>query len=260
MQFSVNKSLSWSTNTCYLRIYNLGPDNRNRLREFGDQLRLFAGYRDQEGAQLLFIGNVNELNHTFSQPEIITSIGCGDGERNLNNILIPVSFGEKTPIRTVIQYVAERLDFPISYFAPSENLLYENGYVDTDLAKNILDKACQALNLVWSVQNENLVILPTNGATTRPPVEINAETGMLGIPERYVDKKQFLYRALPPNAPPKPGWKVKTLLNPDLLPGDRIRLRSRQVDIDGEFRILTIKHEGDNWGPQFESTLEVYPL
>lgn len=260
MTFSITKSLSNTANSGSLRIFNLSSDNRNRLREFGDQVRFFAGYREQEGAQLIFIGNVTQLNHAFAQPEIITQIDCLDGDRNLNNILVPVSFGEGTARRTVIQYVADRLGFPITYFAPSENLLYDNGFNDVCLAKDILTSACDSLNLTWSVQNGNLVILPTNGATPRPPVEINADTGMVGIPERYVDKRYFLYRALPPNAPPKPGWKVKTLLNPDLLPGDRIRLRSTQADVEGEFRILTIKHEGDNWGPQFESNLEVYPV
>lgn len=260
MQFSIKKTLSTSTNTCTLKIYNLGADNRNRLKEFGDQLRLFAGYRQQEGAQLIFIGNVNQLNHSFLQPEIVSTLTCGDGERNLNNIMIPVSFDALTPVRTVIEYVAEKLGFPIAVFEQTSDEVYENGYYDIALAKDVLTNACQRMNLYWSVQNENLYILSNNGATLKPPAEINAETGMIGIPERYVDKRYYLYRALPPNAPPKPGWRFRTLLRPDILPGDKIRLRSVKADVDGEFRVLTISHDGDNYGLPFESSFEVYPL
>lgn len=257
--FSIVKTFSWSTNTANVRIFNLSADKRNRLRDFGDQLRLFAGYKYQDNTQLIFTGNVTQLNHSFDQPEIITSLNCGDGERSLNNTLIGVSFGAKTPVRTVIQFIADKLQFPIVDFAQTENLVYEQGFNDADLAKNVLDRACKKMNLQWSVQNENLVIIRDNGATTKPPVDINLDTGMVGVPERYVDKRFFLYRAVAPNEPPKPGWKVRLLLRPDLLPGDRIRLRSRQLGFDGEFVIITVRHEGDNYGPLFETTLEVIP-
>lgn len=259
VSFSIVKTFSWSTNTAAVRIYNLSPSKRNKLKDFGDQLRLFAGYRSSGNAQLIFTGNVTQLNHSFDQPEVMTILNCGDGERSLNNTLVAVSFGEKTPARTVIQYIADKLNFPIVDFAGTENLLYDNGFNDADLAKNVLDKACKKLDLQWSVQNENLIIIKNNGSTDKPPVDINAETGMIGVPERYVDKSYFLYRAITPNQAPKPGWRVRMLLRPDLIPGDRVRIRSKQLDFEGEFLILTVRHEGDNYGQQFETTIEAIP-
>lgn len=257
--FNVTKTFSLSTNTASVRIYNLGPTNRNRLTGFGDQLRLFAGYRDQTGPELLFIGYVNKLNHTFAYPEIISTLECGDGERTLNNTTISISFGPKTPVRTVIEEIAARLDFTIAYLAPFEDPGYENGTYETALAKNLLDAACKKVNLRASVQNDNLIIIPDNGSTPKPAVEINAQTGMIGVPERYVDKRQYLYRAIDPNNPPKPGWLIRVLLRPDILPGDRIRVRSVKVDIDNELIVYSIRHQGDNYGPDFESIIEAFP-
>lgn len=257
--FTVNKSQAWSTNTAQVRIYNLGADNRNRLKDFGDNLRLYAGYRGEDGAQLLFTGNITQFNHTFAQPDIITVLECGDGDNILNNSTISVSFTSKTQVREVIETIASKMGLNIVDFADTQNRSYENGFNDCGLGKDILDVACKKANLRWSVQNENLIIIPDNGSTSRPPVEINENTGMIGIPERYVDKKQFLYKALPPNNAPKPGWKVRVLLRPDLLPGDRIRLSSSRANVSGVFTILTIRHEGDNYGPIFESILEVFP-
>lgn len=262
INFSIYKSQSWSTNTANIKVWNLSNSNRNQLNQFGDELRLFAGYRNtsiqQTGPQLLFMGNTSLVSHTFTQPEIITNFDCGDGEKSLNLILASWSFAPGTPVRTVIQSYADLLGLDIQEFSATDNLVYENGHSYSSLARNGLDCACKAVGLIASVQNNNLVILKEGIGSEKPPYEINQETGMLGIPERFTDRKQFLYKALPKNGgAPKPGWKVKTLLRPDILPGDRIRLRSNRVDIDGIFYVVSIRHEGDNYGNDFQSLLEV---
>lgn len=256
--FSVFKSESWSTNTANIRIYNISESKRNLLNSYGDQVTLNAGYRQETGAQVLFRGNTSLVSHIFAEPEIITVLDCGDGEKSLNLILAKASFGENTPVRQVIEYYAGVLGLNIAEFSVTDNLVYALGHQFSGIAKDGLDKACKAIGLVWSVQNNNLVILLQGVGSSKPPVEINPNTGMIGVPQRYTDRRQFLYRALPKNGgAPKPGWKVRTLLRPDILPGDRIRLRSNRVDIDGIFYVISIRHEGDNFGPQFESLLEV---
>lgn len=262
MSFSVFKSESWATNTANIRVWNLGADNRNQLNSFGDQVRIFAGYNNSSnqnaGPQLLFTGNTSLVSHVFAEPEIVSVFDCGDGEKSLNLILVSWSFAPGTPVRTVIESYAARLGLIIAEFSVTDNLIYNNGHKYSGIAKTGLDIACKAVGLVASVQNNNLVILSQGVGSSKPPIEVNAETGMIGIPERYTDRRQYLYRALPQNGgAPKPGWKVSTFLRPDILPGDRIRLISNRVNINGIFYVISIRHEGDNFGPQFESTLEV---
>lgn len=257
ISFSIFKSISWSTNTSNIRIFNLSPQNRNQLAMYGDLIRLSAGYLGNGGPQVIFIGNSTQVSHAFALPDIISTIEAGDGQKQLNEITVNISFAENTPAREIIQFVADKMGLTIVDFAESNNLVYPLGYNDADLAKNILDKVCKKLNLTWTVQNGNLVILVSGKGNQKPIVDVNATNGMIGIPERYSDKRQYLYSALPPNAAPKDGWRVKMLLRPDLLPGDRIRLRSTVLGIDSVFYILTVRHEGDNFGPQFETTLEV---
>lgn len=259
--FSVYKSESWSTNTANIKIWNLSNDKRNILNNYGNEIKLFAGYRQQSGPQLVFTGNSSLTSHVFAEPEIITSFECGDGEKSLNLILATASFGENTPVRTVIEFYANILGLNIAEFSATDNLIYNQGHKFSGIAKDGLDKACKAIGLVWSVQNNNLIIIRQGIGTSKPPVEINPDNGMIGIPERYTDRAQYLYRALPKNGgSPKPGWKIRCLLRPDILPGDRVRIRSNRVDIDGIFYVLKIRHEGDNFGPNFESILEVIAI
>jgi len=254
--FSITKSMSPSTNTASVRVWNLGSDSRNELRIFGDQITLYAGYRDP-GPQILFVGNTTLVSHIFSEPEIISVFDVGDGEKSINTKLVNISFGPGTPARTVIQSFADQLGLKIEEFSATDNLVYPNGFTHAYLASHGLDKACDYLNLVWSVQNNNLIILKNNTGSSKPIIDINADTGMIGTPQRYTDKKQYLYTAVPPKGAPKNGWKVRCLLRPDILPGQIVRIRSDNVRIDGFFYVLTVRHEGDNYGPTFESSLEV---
>lgn len=257
MAFSIFKSESVSTNTANFRIYNLGSDKRNQLAQFGDQIRIAAGYRNAGGAQLLFLGDSTQVSHIFAEPEIISVIDCGDGDKTVNNTLVSLSFAAGTGVRTVIQTISDRMGLNLIEFSASDNLIYSNGFYFTGIAIKALEKATAYLNLVPSVQNGNLLILDRNFGSNKPPVEINSDTGMIGIPERYTDKRQYLYRSLPPDRAPMPGWKVRTLLRPDVLPGDRLRLRSTRADINGLFYVISVRHEGDNFGPNFESLFEV---
>lgn len=261
MAFSVYKSESWSTNTANVRIWNLPDDRRNILNNYGNEIRVFAGYRRETGPELLFLGNSNLTTHIFAEPEIITVFDCGDGERTLNSIIGSASFGANTPVRDVIEYYAGLLGLSIVEMTPTDNLVYALGHKYTGMARNGLDIACQAVGLQASVQNNNIIILKPGVGSSKPPALIDANTGMIGIPQRYSDRRQYNYRALPSKGEaPKTGWKVRTLLRPDILPGDRVRIRSARADIDGIFYVYSIKHEGDTYGPQFESLLEVIAI
>ena len=258
MAFSVYKSQSWSTNTANIRVWNLGADKRNILNNYGNEVKIFAGYRRETGPELLFIGNSSLTTHIFAEPEIISVFDCGDGEKTLNSILASASFGANTPVKQVIQFYADLLGFDIVYMTPTDDLVYSLGHKYTGIAKQGLEIACAALGLVPSVQNNNLIIIKTGEATAKPPALIDPNTGMIGIPQRFTDRRQYNYRALPKfGGAPKPGWKVRCLLRPDILPGDRVRIRSARADIDGIFLVDSIRHEGDTFGPTFESLLEV---
>lgn len=255
ISFQVIKSLSWSTNTASIQIYNLSSDKRAKLKDYGDEVTIYAGYTEEAGSQLLFVGDTTRVSHLFEQPEIITSFECGDGERVLNQRIITVSFSERVPARTVAQQIADKMGVNIAFFGQSDNLVYEQGFQFTGLAKDALDKVTKYLNLTWSIQNKNLFLIQNQGSTTKPPVTISQNTGMVGVPERFTYKRLDLWKG-----GPKQGYKVKTLLRPDILPGDRVRLISEQINLDQIFYVDSVKHTGDTWGQSWISNWELVGL
>lgn len=258
--FSILKTTSLSTNTCDVRIWNLSKANRNRISEYGFECKVFAGYRQEAGTQLLFTGNATQVSHFVEQPEVISQFQVGDGERTVNNTIIAVSFAPGTTVRTVINNIAERLGLDIVTTAEL-NLIqdkpYIQGFSSGDLAIDVLRKACDNLGVEPSVQNNALSIVAINQTTLAPPAEINVDNGMVGVPQLYTDKREFLWRD--PNAPPV-GWKVRTLLRPDILPNQSIRVRSVLADIDGLFKVITVRHDGDNFGSLWTSTFELVQI
>jgi len=250
--FQVTKTLSSTTNTAQIRIWNLASNTRKELENLGDQFSLFAGYREGGGSQLIFLGNTTQLGHTWADPDYISSFNAIDGENQILNQVISYSFGAGTSVRSAIQIVAARLGLEIAYFAPTPDLVWNSGSANSDSARKVLDVLTGKLSLKWSVQNGFLIITDPNNGVPKPPIEINVNTGMIGIPEKFNDRKGYTYILAP-----KTGFKVRTLLNPFIIPTDIVRLQSAQAVVDGLFYVEKVTHVGDNFGAAFESILEV---
>lgn len=259
ISFSILKTLSPSVNTAQIRVWNLNQNKRNELNNYGNEIKLLAGYRQETGPQLLFQGQSRLVNHTFNGTDIISSFDCGDGEKNFNLIVDSSSFGANTSAFIIISYYATKLGMEIINPLIIPQKTYANGFKHVGQVKIGLQKVCDFVGLVPSVQNGNLLLTLDSLGRDFLPFEINSDTGMIGTPERNTDRKGSDYRAITRQSSFNPGWKVTTLLRPDIIPGDRIRLRSRKVDIDGVFKVFSIRHIGDNYGDIFQSTFEVVP-
>lgn len=255
--FSIKKTLNWGTNTCLVSIWNMNPEKRAAIRDFGQKVTIYAGYKDESNVGLLFIGRTTQVAHKFAQPEIISSIECGDGERNLNVILVTLSYAEGVSAKVVLNDIADAMELKIVQIADVVDKAYPKGWSFAGLAKEGLDAVCKYLGVQWSIQNEELVVLPVNVTSRKTPHQINIDTGMLGVPEQFTYKAQYL-----PNAARLIGWRVKTLLRPEILPGDEVRIQSSKVNfkLDASYKVIAIVHNGDTHGNPWDSTLEVIPV
>lgn len=252
--FNVVKTLSYSANTASIQIYNLSQTNRNLLKNIGDEIILNAGYANEDGPELLFVGNITKVSHTFRQPDIITSIECADGERPFVSRIISVSYQEKTPIRSIIQDICGKVGIEISFFASGPDLVYSGGFSDVDTVRNLIIKLCNSLNLFPSFQNEKLYITE-NEQGFGPLLNVNINNAMISSPERWIWK----YRNLLTNTPQQ-GWKIQTLLRPEIIPGNRINVKSIISSVSGNFKVESATHVGDTYGDPWDSTFEVYQI
>lgn len=257
VSFSILKSLYHSTNPAVIKIWNISQNTRNLIHNFGDEVTVFAGYVGEAGAQQIFIGQTTAVSHIYDQPEIVTVLECGDGEKYLNQLRVSLSFAAGTPARIIIDSIAKQMGLPVYEYSASNNLIYHQAVSEIDLGAKLLTTFCNKLGLQWSVQNGGLQIIPINGTIAQPFININQNTGMQGIPQRYTYKRFDLFRA---EDAPNSGYKVNVALNPLILPGAGINLYSSHIDFKGPYRVENVRHEGDTYGSIWQSNLEVTEL
>ena len=105
ISFSIMKSLSRTTNSAVVKIWNMSQNHRNLIKDFADRVTLYAGYEIENGniagPSVLFNGNTTTVSHIFDQPEIVTILECGEGESTINQDRITLSYASNTPALTV---------------------------------------------------------------------------------------------------------------------------------------------------------------
>lgn len=250
--FQIQKTLSYSVNTASIQLWNLSKPNRAKIKDYGDEITISAGYSQETGAQLLFVGDTTKVAHIFEQPEIITNFNCGDGEKSLNQVIRDFSYDGEISARTVLQNIAAQSGLEIGFFAETENKVYFQGFQFTGMVKDALNNVANYLGLTVSVQNKKIYLTQKDRPNTKPRVIISQSTGMIGVPQRYTYDRLNLWTSAP-----KQGYKVKTLLRPEILPSDRVRLISKKIDVDEEFYVDAVTHIGDTWGSPWESEFEL---
>ena len=196
--------------------------------------KLFAGYGDQ--MQQVFEGSPDTLHHW--RPDNTTwrtDIDCGDSAARLREAIVSMSWGPGTPVLTTIVDTARTAG--LSMFPDTQARLaawlgpavHEYGYTATGDAKAVLDELLKwslylsdesVLERIgtttedevnWTVINGQLVVYGPRDVMPGPPIVISPETGMVGRPRE------------------REGGviEVTTLLEPRLLPGAAVSVRSR---------------------------------
>lgn len=253
LAFQVRKTTKVNSNTGDVTIWNLSEGSRNSIRELDDTITVKAGYEEDTGARTVYTGEVVRITHSYNPPNIETRIEAGDGVKSLREKRGSSSFGEGTAADTVLKDLAGKMGLTLRPLPDGISDQYVNGFSHSGSIKDALSRITDRLNLEWSIQNNELQILKRRGVLPGGSVPITFETGLLAYPERLTDLKDNLI-----DDQPKPGWKIKTLLNPLFEPGLKVSVEAG--DMSGEFRIEEVTHSGDNWEGDFTSELNVVEL
>jgi len=257
ISFTIIKSTSATTNSAVIKVWNLSQDNRNLIKDYGDQVTLYAGYKEDGGPQVLFVGDTTTVIHTYDVPEIVTTLECGDGEKYVNQLRVVLSFGANVQARTIISSIASQMGVTLLPIPSGFNLVYRQGFKYIGMGKDALNIVCDKLGLEYSIQNNQLQIIPVNGTIPESIIQVNEGNGMQGIPQRYTYRSLESYRSIDVR---NTGYKVNVALNPSILPGSKIDLASTRLNFRGPYKVLTVRHEGDTYGFVWSSSLECIEL
>lgn len=249
VEFQIEKTKDSTANKAEIKVTNLNKETRATIREKDALVRLFAGYKNDLGAVLLFTGNAQHIVNSWETPDIVTSIEAQDGQRVLRETRASFSYGNRTSANVIVNRLANEIGLPLRQDFNIEGDY--QGYSFNGLARDGMDEITRRFGYAWSIQDGEIQIVKREGNTGRVAVVLSPETGLVNTPERLIDQEGEFEEALEKEL----EWKLTSLLNPRLSPGALVELQSEQAN--GIFQIEKVRHFGDTRGTDWYSEIEV---
>jgi hypothetical protein len=244
--FAVKRSLSKDPNTAECKIYNLAESSRSQLNKPGQRVRIEAGY-DGSLADI-FLGDIRNLDNVYDNVDWVTAIKAGDGERALTRPRLSKGFKGKQDLRALLAEVGGAMVKNLGNLPAllrGENLgSLETGFVAHGRAVDSFAKLADAAGIDWSIQGGALQVRKRNQPAEPNAVLLSETTGLVGSPDHTpADEKNKT-----------PRVRAKSALNPLLIPGRLVRIRSRTVT--GDFICASVQHRGDSHGAEWTTEIE----
>lgn len=255
--FKIEKTLEKNPNNALIEIYNLNPASHAVIEQKKNSIRLSAGYGDS--AKDIFIGDVATVTTKRSGSDIITSIEAADGLLAYQSKELDVAFAPGAKAGTILDQLVGAFGLSKGEVQGLDaNDQYLNGVALSGKVRDHMDILLgKQPDLAWSIQDNQLQILPKGKGSTRPAILLTPETGLIGSPFKRTVITQDLAKRKD-GKEVENGVTVKALLNADLVPGRLIRVEAQFVK--GTFKIEKVSHGGDTHAVSYYSDIEAVNL
>ncbi|NJR73231.1 MAG: hypothetical protein HC773_05165 [Scytonema sp. CRU_2_7] len=244
--FNITKTEGKDPNTANIEIYNLSELTRNRIRDLGKQVTVFAGYKDENGPELIFAGDITNISHSIVKPEVVTSITANDGKTPVNKAKLVISQNGVTSGRGILERVLGAFDIGNNLNQINfENVYYQSGFSFAGSAKDALDKVTEFLDLSWSVQNNEIKLVTFDGNDRTGVILLSSESGLIRSPERLSGDAR---KSKNKTKKDSPGWRFESLLFPSINPLGRIAVQSVEIPRASEFTVFLCRIQAIHTG------------
>ena len=264
--FDIKKTSFSVANQATITINNLSDKSRRFITKAWSNnipvvAQLEAGYKEYLGLQLIFIGEIVDVSHNVTKPEIITTITAQDGHSAIKTKRISASWKDSTPIISIIQDAVKKMGLPINsvydYSQIAPTLTTVGSYSFCGNASDLIDKICNDNGLQWSVQNGKIKIF-NDGKTDGNP---SLEAEIIGSPRRLY--KNYINISLNDFS----GYEFDALLMPKCEPGSSVKITSNELSggigkppIYWTGAAMEVEHKGDLYGEHWMTTVRARDL
>lgn len=251
--FKVEKSLEKNPNSSSITVYNLSEETRRIIEQEGAVAQLKAGYGTAE-VPVIFQGDLARVTTKKQGPDLITDLEAQDGGEAYQTAEVDLSFAKGVESGQILTSVLDSMGLSKGSVVDFKtSLKYLSGFMFSGGAKDALDVVLAKQNLTWSIQDNQLQILPRGKSTTEEVVILNPKTGLIGSPfTTKVLNSDLLKKKDKKEA--ENGIQFTSLLNPLLKPGRVVSLEAKLVQ--GLYRVEKVTHNGDTHGTNFFTECE----
>ena len=206
-----------SPNNCSIRVFNL---SRSTIEEISkaefSRVILQAGYADSFG--VIFDGTIKQfrlgrVNATTTYLDILAADGdIAYNYATINQTLAAGSTSEQRVDATVAAMNPYGVTKGYVSLNPTGGVL-PRGKVLFGMPRALLRQEAANNGATWNISNGRVNVTPLKGYLPGEAVVLSAATGMIGLPEQTNE-----------------GLRVRSLLNPRIVVGGRVRIDNRSVN------------------------------
>lgn len=232
INFTVDFDTDPEPNVAEVEIYNVSGSTI-ALVEKGQYATLSAGYVPDIG--IIASGTIEDFEVEVNGPENILRLYIGDGASSWGSARIQRTFAPGTRASTVMKALTAGLALETGAITPENDIQYPYGIAfDTSVAQAIR-RVAEDTGSKFIIRDGVAYFRPI-GAADETGFVLNAQTGLLGSPERTAD-----------------GARCECLLNNKIRVDTQLRIESKTIS--GTYRVLRGTHYGD-----FITEVEVAPI
>ena len=250
IEFLCKKNRSSTANEMTVKVYNPNRDTINQSLSSGANFRLYAGYG--EDLKLISQCQITNAYPTKQGVDNILTIESLDGIEDIKRTKVSLSFQRGATVKQVLNALVTYLQIPLKV-APDVDLSkqFNNGYSYAGGVAGALDEVTSRAFAKWTIQDGTLLVLGQLGTTNTTAVYLTPETGLIGIPTPVEDTVNSLEVG-----EIRRGYKFTSLLQGDILPSDKISIKSKYVN--SEYIVESVEHKGDTHAKDWVSEVVCY--
>jgi hypothetical protein len=236
--FSVTKTRSDVPNAVTLRLVNPSPDTRKLATDINADLRIYAGY--QSNVAMVTEANIIKARTVRAPPEVYLEIDAQEGIRALRQTSLSITHSNGATVQQVLDEIVERMGVVLRPIRFDISQALRGGFAHVGKPAKALDDLVRRFGGSWSIQNGELQVLDATGEAGRDDIPLfSPSTGLLYSPETLQENLSSEKQS----SDARNGFRIISLMRPDIEPGHRIRIES--ADVQGEFIVDEVTHKGD---------------
>jgi len=258
--FDISKSSSNKdkTNSAAIEITNLSNESLKLLDVDYPAAVFSAGYLEI-GMKRLFAGQITNVTTRKSGTDRVTQIQMGAGYTDLNHTVLSQLTAPGRTVKDVLEDIRKAIPNVSRGVFNGTNLnnpvIY--GYPLMGTPKEMLDELSSKYGLHWQVDEDVLYVHDNDRANTENFEQAYVISKYTGLIENAYRVSGDVRRGAKDKSK-KQGVQLKMLLNPDIIPGDIVKLEDTLIT--GWFKVDSMRHTGGWRDSSWYSELQLSAL
>lgn len=253
-KFSIKKTAFEEPNQSILTIYNLSPENENRIIQSGQAVYIEAGYNGSFYGKIYQGNIIQPLRSKENGVDYKLTLVSMDSERFTTWGLVSVSLTAKQTMRDAIVAATTKAKYPLETGSIADTRIsYPRGKVMFGQSSKYLNQIAKSMNCSYYAEDGFVNIISPE---LLPPDEIfslGPENGLIGSPTQT-----------------EIGISFECLLNPLISVNSFVRIDNKKIenyryspgtairdlDSQGIYRVITVTYVGDTRGEDWKCECE----